>query len=351
MKTDRLKYLTRILAKGRPDGFDPLLHLFLKMGRATKKDAYFNSLDPIQERQRIARGAGSIVRLRGGATGNQGRTWTISVSDASTVGPNGVIPLRTYSPPNPEETIVFLHGGGWVVGSMDDADFLCRCLAQRLSSTVVSVGYHLAPEHPFPAALDDLTAVLGWARSHGAELACASDAVSVAGSSAGANIAAASCLKARDDGLALPSRQLLLYPVTDITSFDTRSYRALEGAPVGLTRAEMEWFARNYLGGEAAQTADAEDPYVSPLKAPSLSGLPPAVIVTAEFDVLRDEGEEYGRRLTSAGSDVRIMRAAGMSHGFLNLLDIIPSVNEWFDRIAVGYTSLRESTGDDHDRT
>ena len=315
------------------------------MGRATKKDAYYSSLDPVRERRRIARGAEWITRLRGGATGNPERSWSISVSDGRTEGPHGMIPLRIYSSPNPKEAIVFLHGGGWVVGGMDDSDFLCRCLAETLGSTIVSVEYRLAPEHPFPAALEDLNTVLEWARAHAAELSGTEAAISVAGSSAGANIAAAACLKARDDGLPLPVRQVLLYPVTDITSFESPSYREFEGAPIGLTRAEMQWFARHYLEGATDDAADAKNPYVSPLKADSLSGLPPALIVTGEFDVLRDEGEEYGRRLSAEGCVVKIVRATGMAHGFLNLMDIVPSANQWFERVAAEYICLRESTG------
>ncbi|MBT3275624.1 MAG: alpha/beta hydrolase, partial [Spirochaetales bacterium] len=165
--------------------------------------------------------------------------------------------------------------------------------------------------------------------------------ITLAGSSSGANIAAAACLRARDTGLPLPSRQLLIYPATDLASLETGSYQNFGKAKLGLPKVQMEWFIQHY----AERKIDLTESYISPLRAPSLAGLPPAMIITAEFDVVRDEGEEYAKKLEIAGIRTRMIRASGMVHGFLNFTGIIPEATRWMDIITKEYLEFRGFRG------
>jgi acetyl esterase len=230
--------------------------------------------------------------------------------------PFGGVPVaaRTYAPLAPSEpvgpVVVFFHGGGWTAGSVGTHDVICRALASRLGLAVVSVEYRLAPEHPFPAALVDAAAatfaVAGDPGRYGG------DGVVVAGDSAGGNLATVVARMARDRGIAIDG-QILFYPVTDLPS-DRPSYRECETG-YGLTRQGMELSFAAYLGDSPpSEIAD-----VCPLRCGELSGLAPAVVVTAGFDVLRDEGEEYAERLRSAGVRVAARRFPGLVHGFLRI--------------------------------
>jgi acetyl esterase len=235
-----------------------------------------------------------------------------SVRDLEIEGPAGRIPLRIYRPAGepPLRTILFAHGGGWVVGTLDHADVDCRCLALDTGSVLVSVGYRLAPEHPFPAGLVDAFAAAEWLAVEAAGLGGDPDRIAVAGDSAGGNLAAALCLLSARRGGPRFAHQLLVYPITD-HSFDTSSYRRFaEG--YWLEREAMRWFWELYVG----DTGRAADPLASVLRAPDLRGLPPATIVTAGCDVLRDEGEAYGARLREAGVPVDVRRYPGQIHGF-----------------------------------
>jgi acetyl esterase len=238
-----------------------------------------------------------------------------SVEDAEADG----VPVRVYRPAGSGEAgLVWFHGGGWVIGSLDSHDALCRTLAARSGSTVVSVGYRLAPEHRHPSAVEDAWTATRWASTRWAPLA-------VGGDSAGGHLAAVVALRARDAGLPL-SRQVLVYPVTDC-DFGTRSYRE-HGIGTTLATETMRWFWDNYLPDEAAR-AEA-----SPLRAADVSGVAPALVLTAEYDPLCDEGEAYARRLAEAGVPVEYSRYDGQMHGFFALPDAIDRAWDAIDEVA-----------------
>jgi len=234
------------------------------------------------------------------------------VTDVELPGPAGPIPVRVYRPDVCDRlpVVLFFHGGGWALGDLDSYESPCRALANASGCVVVSVAYRLAPEHKFPAGLQDCYAATRYVVERSELINVDARHVVVAGDSAGANLAAAVCLMARDRGGPLIACQVLIYPVTDY-SFDTGSYREMaEG--YFLTRNEMAWFWGLYL----ARESDGHHPYASVLRMSDLRGLPPAVIVTAEYDPLRDEGEAYASRLHEAGVSVDLRRYAGMIHGF-----------------------------------
>jgi acetyl esterase len=231
-------------------------------------------------------------------------------------GPAGEIPIRVYTPEGtgPFPVLVYVHGGGWVICGLDSHDPPCRALANAVPCLVVSVDYRLAPEHKFPAAADDAYAATRWVAEHAAELGGDPRRVAVGGDSAGGNLAAVVALMARERGGPRLVHQLLVYPVTD-AGLDTASYRE-NGDGYFLTRDTMAWFWGHYLRSRA----DVEDPHASPLRARDLAGLPPALVITAEYDPLRDEGEAYAARLRAAGVPVRTTRYPGMIHGFFGML-------------------------------
>ena len=224
------------------------------------------------------------------------------------------VPIRIYKPEGkgPFPICLYFHGGGWVVGDLDSHDHVCRSLARRGSAVVVNVDYRLAPETKFPGALDDCASALKWAASHAEALGGDPRRIAVAGDSAGGHLAAGLALRMRDQRGPRIALQLLIYPVTD-NLFDTASYGAFADG-YGLTRTNMQWFWECYL----RTPADAANPWNVPLKA-DLRGLPPAFVVTAEYDVLRDEGEAYAKRLHEAGVPVRCVRYSGMNHGFIRM--------------------------------
>jgi len=201
-----------------------------------------------------------------------------------------------------------------VLGTLDSIDGVCRRLARRGECVVVSVDYRLAPEHPFPAAVDDADAALRWVADHAEAFGGDPDRLAVGGTSAGGNLAAVTALRARESGGPSLSRQFLLYPITDY-AFDTDSYAENGDGPL-LTRADMRWFWDHYLRSEV----DGANPYASPLCARNLSGLPPATVVTCGFDPLRDEGVAYAEALADAGVPVEHRDYPGMIHGFANML-------------------------------
>jgi acetyl esterase/lipase len=229
---------------------------------------------------------------------------------------------RLYRPGagEPRHIIVSYHGGGFVVGSLDTDERLARDLCRQTHSIVLSVAYRLAPEHPFPAAHDDALEAFLWVQQAQAAGKLPSLPIWVSGDSAGANLAASVCLMARSRGLPLPSGQLLFYPVTDVSTMDTPSYR-LFGTGYLLTKIDMEWFRDQYLATEDQRF----DPRVSPLLEKDLSGLPPALVLTAGKDVLRDEGEAYAARLRAAGVVVELHRFSGLVHGFAQMRRFSPT--------------------------
>jgi acetyl esterase len=224
----------------------------------------------------------------------------------------GGLRARHYAPPEPggpHPLIVFFHGGGFVLGDLDSHDGPCRLLCRHAGAHVLSVDYRLAPDHPFPAAVDDACAALRWACAHAGELGADPARVAVAGDSAGGNLAA---LAAREAPVAL---QLLFYPATDFVE-RARSHDLFDQGFL-LTREDMDWFSRQYTAG-----ADLEDPRLSLVRAADLDGLPPALLVTAGFDPLRDEGEAYAARLREAGVPAAVRRFPGLIHGFINLIGV-----------------------------
>jgi len=255
------------------------------------------------------------------------------VEDRKILGPAGPLPIRIYTPRGeaPLGVLVYFHGGGWVLGDLEMVDALARALANRAGCVVVSVDYRLAPEHPFPAAFDDAYAATLWTAAHAAELGADAQRIAVGGDSAGGNLAAAVALAARDrDGPHLVS-QLLIYPVAD-RDFSRPSFVAFSDGYF-LTTAAMKWFWGHYL----RDAADAENPYAAPLRAASLRDLPPATVVIAGYDPLRDEGEAYARRLHDDGVDVTVRHYPGMLHGFF----VIGAFDRAAEAIADCAASLR----------
>jgi acetyl esterase len=230
-------------------------------------------------------------------------------------GPQGQIPLRLYRPAGvpastPLPVYVYFHGGGWVIGDLETHDVICRQLTAESGASVISVDYRRAPEHKFPAAADDAWAAVRWIVAHAAELGVDAERLAVGGDSAGGNLAAVVALMARDAGGPRIALQVLVYPVTDLGA-EAKSYEDFAEGYM-LTRESMRWFRAHYLNGKE----DAADWRASPLRANSLAGLPPALIITAGFDPLRDEGEAYAARLRAAGVTVDYVCFGGMIHGF-----------------------------------
>ncbi|WP_458188290.1 alpha/beta hydrolase [Haladaptatus sp. NG-WS-4] len=252
-----------------------------------------------------------------------------SVRDLAFEGPESEIFVRVYRPPadGPLPTLVYYHGGGWVLGTLDSVENICRELAARAACLVVSVDYRLAPEHPFPAAIDDATAALEWVARNDDVLG-GDGRVAVGGTSAGGNLAACTALRAREEDGPEVTRQVLLYPITN-RSLDTDSYRENADGPL-LTRADMEWFWNHYL----RSSVDGYNPFASPLRSDDLSGVAPATVVTAGFDPLRDEGVAYAERLTDAGIAVEHHHYPSMAHGFLSLTDDVTAADEAMNEVA-----------------
>jgi acetyl esterase len=242
----------------------------------------------------------------------------------------GGVPARLYRPlPGRAPLVVYLHGGGWTIGSLETHDRLCRRLAGGSGAAVLAIGYRLAPEHRWPASVDDTVAALRWAAAAPAELGEAPAAVAVAGDSAGGTLAALACLRLRDeDPAALPGLQLLLYANTDLTGAQPSMREKADGWGQDVTR--IRFFNSQWVPDPARW----RDPGVSPLHAPDLSGLPAALIITAEHDPLRDESEAYASRLRDAGVAVELRREPGLTHNFMMLDDISPACAAAADRVA-----------------
>jgi acetyl esterase len=252
-----------------------------------------------------------------------------AVDDRTAVTPAGEVPVRVYtpSPADAHGLLVYFHGGAFFLGSLDTHDHVARALAKETGLTVVSVGYRRAPEAAFPAGLEDCYGVVRWAADNGHALGWDGQTLALAGDSSGGTFVAAVAAMAHDDGFDRITHQVLFYPSLDL-DFDVDRYPSLrENAEgYGLETAGLKPFNAFYLDSGA----DPADPRVSPIKREDLSGLPPALILTAEHDPLRDEGELYGRRLREAGVDATVHRYAGANHGFVQNFSWIPEYYEAF---------------------
>jgi len=245
------------------------------------------------------------------------------VDELTIPGPGGAMPARLYvalgAPQPPQPLLVYYHGGGWVIGDLDTHDSACRFLAEHSGCRVLSVGYRLAPEHPFPVPVEDAVAAFAWTHEHAAELGADPERIAVGGDSAGGNLSTALCIQNRDAGNPQPAMQLLLYPVTDAVGGQQSRDTFAEGFL--LTREDMEWFENHYI----PDGIDEADPRASMMRAEDVSGLPPAYVATSGFDPLRDEGEIYAARMREAGVRVVLQRHPSQIHGFANLTAICPS--------------------------
>jgi acetyl esterase len=304
----------RLLAGGRSvtiDGntLDTTLQLMLSAQRAFGVNGLAVDDDP----------AASRAQTRQITRAFRGPQIHVGVSDVSIPGPAGPIGARHYRPSTAEAAplLVFYHGGGFTIGDLDTHDALCRLTCRDADVHVLSIDYRLAPEHPAPAGVDDAYAAFRWACEHAGDLGAMPGKIAVGGDSAGGNLATVVSRLARDDGGSLPALQWLLYPITDHTA-QTRS-RTLFADGFVLTKHDMDWFHAQYLGGSGV---DPTDPRVSPLLADSLVGLPPALIATAGFDPLRDEGEQYAAALQAAGTAVDLRSMRSLTHAFGNFFQL-----------------------------
>lgn len=253
------------------------------------------------------------------------------VREGTLPGPAGPVSYRLYRPRTvggPLPVLVYFHGGGWAIGSLDTHDVPCRILALEADCAVLSVDYRLAPEHRYPAAREDAVAAYQWTRAHGAGLGLDPRRVAVGGDSAGGNLAALVCLEARRERLPLPDFQLLIYPGVDL-SRSHASHRTFSEGYI-LDDATMEWFLDQYV----PTRGPVRDPRCSPLFEPHLGGLPPALVVTAGFDPLRDEGEAYARKLEQAGTPARLVCEEALIHGFVNMLGVIRAADRAVRQLA-----------------
>jgi acetyl esterase len=287
---------------------DPHLAMILRLGERAQPDRHGTPVDEqraaIRESSRVAAGPPIAVG---------------EVRDLTVDGAEGPLRARLYSPAGststPRALLVYFHGGGWVVGDLDTHDQPCRLLCRYADVHVLSVDYRLAPEHPAPAAAHDAVAAYRWALAHAEALGADPRRVAVGGDSAGGNLAAVVAQQARNSGIQAPAAQLLLYPGADAS----RPYPSKDLFSEGyfLTKRQMDWYWDTYSAG-----ASRTDPWLSPLCADDLSGLAPAIVTTAAFDPLRDEGEAYAAALREAGTTVVLRRAAGLVHGYLSMTGI-----------------------------
>jgi len=267
------------------------------------------------------------------------------VRDLAFDGPHGEVPVRVYRPESAVGTaedavgtaedsagsraLVHLHGGGWTLGTLDSVDGICRELATRADAVVVSVDYRLAPEHPFPVAVDEAADAVEWVAETADALGVAPDRLGVSGTSAGGALAVGTCLRAREIGdCPEPAGQFLLYPIAGC-DFETDSYRENADGPL-LTRADMRWFYERYL----RSPVDAANPYAVPLRAADLGDLPPATVVTAGFDPLRDDGVALAERFEREGTPVEHRHYPAMAHGFCSLADRVPTAETALSAVA-----------------
>jgi acetyl esterase len=284
-------------------------HALIKMAELAGGDSFLSGMSVAEAR--------ASARVEAEVIGSQPPIPMARIEALEIPGQAGSIPARFYVPAGlaagvPAPLLVYFHGGGWVIGDLDTHDDVCRFLAATAGTTVLSIDYRLAPEHPFPAAVEDAWAGFAWAATNGAALGIDPARIAVGGDSAGGNLAAVVSLLARAGGGVMPAMQLLIYPPTD-SAGDLPS-RRLFAEGFLLTKGDMDAFERFYL----PPGTDSTDPRVSILLAPDLTGLPPAYVATAGFDPLRDEAEAYALRMREAGVRVAMRRHPGLIHSFVN---------------------------------
>jgi acetyl esterase len=268
------------------------------------------------------------------------RAAVAGVRDTRIATPAGPLPVRIYrplSPARPLPTVVWFHGGGWTTGSLQTGDIVARALCSGIPAVVVSVGYRLSPEHPWPAATDDAAAALRWAAAHTGELGGDPAQIAAGGDSAGGNIAAVAAQRARGSGPALAA-QILLYPVLDVDMDRSDRYPSLRENADGyyVTRDELRWCVRNYLPAGA----DPADPRISPARQTSLAGLPATVLAVAQYDPLRDQGTAYASALRAASVPVTLHPGTGLIHGCFDMLGVTPAARDEIGRVL---RSVREA--------
>ncbi|MGH7332659.1 MAG: alpha/beta hydrolase [Candidatus Rokuibacteriota bacterium] len=295
---------------------DPKAQIVGEFVKSIRQPGYFPPLPELRQQLR------TMVRLM-----DEPAPPLPCLEDIHIPGPAGPIPARVYDPvgvggevarASARPAVAYFHGGGWVQGDLETHHGLCARLAQRSGTLVVAVDYRLAPEHKFPAAVEDALAAYGWLRTHGQAIGADPARVAVAGDSAGGNLAAVVSQQAVGTGVAPPICQVLVYPAVDF-ALDTVSHRELADGHV-IPRDRVTWYMQQYLRGESDRT----DPRASPLRTPDLSGQPPTLVITAGFDPLRDEGHAYAERLRAAGVDVVYREYPGQIHAFVSLTKAIP---------------------------
>lgn len=319
-----------VIRDGRP--LEPALGV---VARYLARGPQFHDLSPEDARRQLAKRSALVA---------DESVLMDRVEDRTIPGPGGELPIRVYTPadlPYDPPAVVYFHGGGWVLGSLDSHDSLCRVIAGQTPAKVVAVDYRLAPEHRFPAAFRDALAAFRWVAENAPALGVDPARIAVAGDSAGANLATVVALATRGDTVS-PAAQLLFYPVTDGRR-NTLSYETYASG-FGLSRATMNWFFSHYLPDPEL----IEDPRVSPLLAEDLAGSPPAIVVTAGFDVLRDEGDAYAERLRAAGVEVVHQRFGRLLHAFANMTAIEPcrrALDEMISELARRLHALSRPAG------
>jgi acetyl esterase len=277
--------------------------------------------------------------LKGRVVSNPEPPELASVEPLAIPSPAGPIPARIYTPVKPRQTnglapcLVFYHGGGWVIGDLDSHDVVCRKLADEGKLIVISVDYRLAPEHQFPAAVDDAIEAAKWIADNAKQLGIDPSRLMVGGDSAGGNLAAVVAIAARDGNGPAIAGQVLIYPATDFAM--THPSHSEPETSLLLTHSVIRWFSNHYLGG-----ADINDWRASPARATTLAGLPPAYVLTAGADPLRDEGDEYARRLKEAGVPVTYRSFPGQFHGFFTMGKLLQQANVAASEIGVWLKAL-----------
>jgi acetyl esterase len=272
-----------------------------------------SELTPAESRSQLA----TFAKLLGGGPTPVGKT-----EDLTIPGPAGDIAARLYRPMNAAEgslpVLVFYHGGGWIQGDIDVHDEPCRLVANASGGLVISIDYRLAPEHKFPAGVDDCLAAFRWVRDHADEIGADAGRIAVGGDSAGGNLSVVVCQQIAASGESGPMFQLLIYPATD-SRMETKSFE-LFGDGFFLTRERIDWYLGLYLNDES----DKSDPRLAPVFTEDISNQPPALVITAGFDPLRDEGRQYHERLVAAGVKSQYVQYDGMIHAFINMAGTLP---------------------------